>query len=491
MRYLLALSYLVLFGTIGIFTTVLLYLGLTKLLWIFGLFRMEDRIHTVLRDIPATACSEDFPDREARRLTAGPLAIDSRFSSIEQIPVNQLASPFFSAAVLDVDGNVVSRSDYFDPAKCPVDPARLQVLARKTQDQMSPSHSEDDYDPRTTRLLWSDPTGGEVLLAPLVRHKALVGFVQMRATQSPERLMVQRFLSFAALGLTLAGLATIWLSIIVARRWAHPLEVLADAAHKVAGGDMTARTGLQPAASELREVARTFDSMVEQLEGQFAVQQRFVADASHELKTPLAALEGQLHILSLLEERPPEPRRAQALANMNRDLERMDRLVRDLLTLSKAERVAPQFRPISALELAHEAASSTLASERIFVSGPEVQFLGEMEALEGALRNLMDNALRHSSGRVEVRVAVDAGFLRLAVIDTGTGIAASHLPHLGERFYRVDAGRARTDGGSGLGLSIVRAVAEKHGGELQITSQFGSGTQASILLPLRLLLPKQ
>lgn len=221
------------------------------------------------------------------------------------------------------------------------------------------------------------------------------------------------------------------------------------------------------------------------------VRRDFVANASHELKTPLTILRGYSETL-LEDHLPPELRRRFA-ERVLQGVERLQRLVDNLLDLSRLESGAWLLRP-RWLELP---AAAREAWE--IVGGPARALAFTVACEEGAhrvwadpdalgriLTNLLTNALRHTAdgGRVEVGSrAAPGGAVEIWVRDTGTGIPAVHLPRIFERFYRVDAGRARSEGGSGLGLAIVRHLVEAHGGEIAADSVLGEGTTIRVRLP--------
>jgi signal transduction histidine kinase len=470
-----------LFGAVGIFSAVLLYVSLSHLLSMMATFRMEDRAHAIIQDYAAEAP----PRRGFRGGPPPPISLPDQMSTLEQVPIESFMSPFLSAALLDGNGKLVKSSsnfsDYLD-----VDPAALARLREKVD-----GPNLEGGGPMGNRLHWEDSTGKDNLVVPLCREGRVVGFVLLRSWRGPEHRMLERFAWSLGIGLFLTLSATVLLSHAVARRWSRPLEALAETAHKVSQGDLSARTGILSNSTELHEVSQTFDSMLAGLEQHVQAQRRFVADASHELKTPVAALEGQLHILQILDEQlEPEIRRARALEAMQHELVRMDRLIQDLLTLSRAEHMPIARTQFSLGGLLSEAVAASLAAapgRSILYDPPESRRLvGEEDALRGAVRNLLDNALRHTPPEkaVSLKVSMSAEGVEIVVEDQGCGIEAQHLPHLGERFYRCDPGRARIDGGSGLGLSIVKAVLHKHGGHLVISSQPGVGTRAVAWLPV-------
>lgn len=322
-----------------------------------------------------------------------------------------------------------------------------------------------------------------VVLAPLGPERAL----QAASPWGPaEELMseLRRLLGWMGLlALALGGAA----SFLLARWITLPLERVAGTARRVAGGDLGARTGLSPGRSEIRAVASAFDEMVERLQHTILAQKRFLADASHELKTPLTTLAG---MTELLPDATPEER-ARALPVMEREVERMSRLVDDLLTLSRAEgeRPEPRREILDLGEVVRETVEAARLRERdrdlaCAVSGPG-PVRGDAEALARAIRNVLDNALQYSppGTPVEVRAEPREGGVEVSVRDRGPGIPEADLPRVFERFYRADRSRARRTGGSGLGLAIVRAIAEEHGGRALLRNREGGGAEVILWFP--------
>ena len=217
----------------------------------------------------------------------------------------------------------------------------------------------------------------------------------------------------------------------------------------------------------------------------------FVANASHELKTPVAALRALAE--TLLTALPDDPEAGRGFAvRIGREAERLDALVRDLLDLSRVERGTLDVEPVDLVGLAKEVVGSYAdrAEERRIKLRtelrPNVAMRGDRAQLGLLLSNLIDNALRYTSSKGTVRVRLDGSESRavLQVADTGEGIPANELPRIFERFYRVDKARARQTGGTGLGLAIVRHVAESHGGMVTVDSELRRGTTFTVTLPI-------
>ena len=217
----------------------------------------------------------------------------------------------------------------------------------------------------------------------------------------------------------------------------------------------------------------------------------FLASVSHELRTPITVFRGYLEALQ--EVAADSPHWHKPVADMDQQAHRMQALVDDLLTLSRLELAdRPQAEePVPVPEVLGEivAEARALSGERKhdlrLFADPGVWLLGEETELHSAFSNLIFNAVRHTPprSRVEVHWHGDAAGASLTVRDRGPGIAAYHLPRLTERFYRVDAGRSRRSGGSGLGLSIVKQVLERYESELRIASEVGEGTSFSCEFP--------
>jgi signal transduction histidine kinase len=231
--------------------------------------------------------------------------------------------------------------------------------------------------------------------------------------------------------------------------------------------------------------------MLDRLTEAFERQREFIADASHELRTPLTVIRGQLEVLAA-QPHPSEEevRRVERLAQA--EIGRISRLVDDLLLLAQAER--RDFLRIEPIELSPFVAELwdglSLTADRRFELGPvpEGTLGADPDRLAQALRNLARNAIEHTedrTGLVRLEVAqLSGGRVRFTVVDDGPGIPASERERVFERFHRVDAGRSRKTGGAGLGLAIVRAVAEAHGGEVHARDrEDAGGTRIELVMP--------
>lgn len=230
--------------------------------------------------------------------------------------------------------------------------------------------------------------------------------------------------------------------------------------------------------------------MLARLEAAFERQRRFTADASHELRTPLSIIQANTSLA--LEHSWPEARYREFLAAIDAAAGRQSRIVEELLFLARADagRLARDVGPVCLVEALEEAAAAVSRPERprirLEAIPPTLMVPGSGSELTRLFTNLLENAVRHTplDGTVTVSASVDTASVTVTVMDTGEGIAPEHLPHLGERFYRVDAARSGSTGGTGLGLAICRSIIEAHGGRMTIESQVGVGTTVRLQLLL-------
>ncbi len=260
---------------------------------------------------------------------------------------------------------------------------------------------------------------------------------------------------------------------------------------------VTAESG----GDELDRLARTYNGMVVHIQMQIeeiartnAARRELIASVSHDLRTPLASLRGYLETLVMKENLPAQDRRAY-LEIAFRQSETLNRLIEELFELAKLEEVEARIakEPLQLSELVQDvlqkfrlvAQQKKIALEGEFMpAAPLVQ--GDVATLERMLDNLLENAIRHTDtgGRIIVSVAMQAGQVRLEVADTGSGIPAEDLPHIFERFYRVDRARNAGASGSGLGLAIAKRIVELHGGTISVRSELGIGTCLIVDLPI-------
>jgi two-component system OmpR family sensor kinase len=294
--------------------------------------------------------------------------------------------------------------------------------------------------------------------------------------------------------LLLLGAIALLVSALVGGLVAHTglrslTTISAQAAAIAAQRDFRRRLNLGERQDEVGQLARTVDSLLDTVEDTLRTHREFVADTSHELRNPLLAIRTNIELMDRLTDRAA---RAECRQEARQQVERMSRLVSDLLVLAQVE--AGQLverRPVALRPVVERAARKAEARARGQQIGLEiaadVELLGDEDRLAQVLDNLVANALRHTpaGAAVTLRLETQEGWACLIVADTGEGIPAEHLPHDFERFDRADKARPRPGGGTGLGLAIVRHLAEAHGGHVTAESAPGQGSRFTVWLPLR------
>ena len=282
-----------------------------------------------------------------------------------------------------------------------------------------------------------------------------------------------------------------WGSDQLAREALAPVETLSQTAETISGQTLSTRLTLSAPYSEFQRLAQTFNGMLDRLQYVFDAQRRFVADAAHELKTPLTAMKGNLEV-TLQQGRSAEEYRETILSNLA-EVDRLTAMTKSLLTLAQfaGDRPPLKLELLNLSPLVEEVVGelSVLAQEEGIhlhaICPSSALLLGDASQLKQALINLLDNALRHTpqGGTITARIHVHDTSLELSVEDTGPGIAPEHLPHLFDRFYRIEEARDRQSGGTGLGLAIVKEIVAAHGGQIQVHSQPESGTIFMMTFP--------
>jgi heavy metal sensor kinase len=327
----------------------------------------------------------------------------------------------------------------------------------------------------------------------LVADGKLFGIVQVGSSLSqvntPLHEVGVELLLIVPVILLLSAGVSYWLA---ARAFA-PIDRLIQTARRMKAGDLHQRVPVPRAHDEIRRLALTLNEMIDHLEQTFLRQRRFVADASHELRTPVTAIRSKTD-MALLQIFPPEDYLS-IFRSIHAEAERLGHLISDLLALARADEGQVHLeREVLRFDLLVEAVVATVeplaveqgitlemqTTEPVVVQGDEARLMQ-------VVLNLLENAIHYTNrgGQVFVTIQAKNAQASLMVRDTGIGIAADHLPYIFDRFYRVDSARTHTQAGhSGLGLSIVDWIVKAHDGSIAVESQLGQGSTFTVQLPL-------
>ncbi|MGM9999278.1 MAG: sensor histidine kinase [Candidatus Bruticola sp.] len=342
-------------------------------------------------------------------------------------------------------------------------------------------------------LVYVDSPNYQIMLCPIIESERLSGYVEAAVPWNYADKTIKLINRIFTVGTLLLAVFISFAGILVGRVLSTPIQKVLAVVNKLNVGDLTARVNLGDGRNEIYIVANALDRMLDTMQGVFLEQQRFIGDASHELKTPLTSLMGAVHVLKLeFEKAEVSDKVRSTMLTVDKELSRMEHLVMDLLILSRNQELSYRTiaDPVSINEVvacAVDASLSEALEHPVKVeTGRDIWILGDSSALSRAVRNIIDNALRHTPKDKQVKVSTKVGAkeVEILITDEGCGIAPEHLANLGKRFYRVDTGRDRICGGTGLGIPITEAIVKRHKGSVTFTSELGKGTQVSIKLPL-------
>lgn len=289
-----------------------------------------------------------------------------------------------------------------------------------------------------------------------------------------------RLLTFGVPGIVLLAAATVWL---VVGRALRPVEQIRHAVTAITAADLAQRVPEPGTQDEIGQLAHTMNDMLARLEDAAYRQRRFVADASHELRSPLTAIRTSLEVGLAHPDRAPWPTIAERAV---RQSIRLEELIQQLLLLARSDdrQLAATRHPVDLHALLEEIRATTVTDVTFNLSAPtDATLPGNPELLSRMFRNIIDNALRYARDRVDVTIDAAPDRVHVEIIDNGPGIPADQRERVFDRFVRLDPSRERTSGSTGLGLAIAKEIATAHHGTITITDTPGGGTRVTVTLP--------
>ncbi|MFN8458724.1 MAG: ATP-binding protein [Anaerolineae bacterium] len=326
------------------------------------------------------------------------------------------------------------------------------------------------------------------------------GIVQIAESYAYIQEVEQQLLLLMAIAIPFMLLAAGGGGWFLAGRALNPIDHITQAARQISADDLHQRLNLKLPPDEVGRLAVTFDQMLARLEDSFERQKRFIADASHELRTPLTILKGDVEVTLNRPRQAAEYR--ETLEMVNQTADRMSALVEELFLLARADnhQYPLQLEEFNLSELLADQVDSLMsrAADKnlsLTLDAPDtLSLVADPAKLSRLFLNLIDNAIKYSNpdDSIAVTAMVQNDQAYITIADTGPGIPTEHLPHLFERFYRVDKARSRhgaidvnSSSGAGLGLSIADWLVKAHGGRIEVTSQVNQGTTFTVWLPLQ------
>lgn len=316
------------------------------------------------------------------------------------------------------------------------------------------------------------------------------GFVQIAMNLGDDERLLAIYRQRMILTLVVALLATAAAGYLIARAGMRPIERIGETAARIGSSTLHERIAGAGLPAELYALARAFNTMLDRLEQSFTRVSRFSDDVAHELRTPINNLRGEIEV-ALNRDRPPEAYR-QVLGSALEECGRIARIIQSLLFLARGDDARGALRreeidvgrELSAVHAFYEAAAEDRGVTLTVAAEPQLQARLDRTLFQQAVGNLLSNAIAHTpeGGDVRLEGRRQDDTLHVVVSDTGCGVAAEHLPHVFERFYRVDASRTGSEH-VGLGLAVVRSIVERHGGRADMQSAPGQGARVELVFP--------
>ena len=405
--------------------------------------------------------------------------------NLDSLAVNDFSSPGVYVQVIDDRGRVLAASSNLRGGQLPVE---LEVIQQGLAGRST-----------TTNMSVGGGDRVRVATTPVIVQGKVVGLVQVGQSLHTLDDITQQVRLLLAAGLILAVSLAGLMGWLVASSALRPVGAMATAARGILSAqDLSRRIPVGDPRDELGMVAGAFNAMLSRLQASFQSQQQFVADSSHELRTPLTVIRGNA---DLLQRTGSVPGQAESLDAIQRETERMAAMIDDLLLLAQLDAPPAAERQLVDLDAILADIYRTLqpvAAGHVLCLGTvePLQVLGHADQLRRMALNLAENALKYTPAGGKVILSCQASappphpgarpgdHAALSVSDDGPGIPPEHLPHIFERFYRVDRARSRAAGGTGLGLAIVKGIAESHDGWVTVDSRPGAGTVFTVWLPL-------
>ncbi|GAC1445899.1 MAG: HAMP domain-containing sensor histidine kinase [Chloroflexota bacterium] len=494
---------------------VLWYLSILALLLLgLGVFQSL----TLASYLRTSAASELRATAHAQFAVFGPCFIDSRAALRASAPslTQLLGSSEVAVKILTPDGQVLAEHGLGPPGatrplSLPVGIIRQLIGSARSAPKAEPEGAGSDVciHPGRTPLQPEYPTsqmGGEIetnglllIAVPLLDSSgSVLGYAVLGRSLEFSRSTLARVRVVFILGAVLALVVAALVALPIINRALRPLRAIANTAESIAAGDLGRRADLSHSPDEIGRLAHAFNTMIDRLQTALAASTaseermgRFLADASHELRTPITVLRGTSEVLLRQREIDPEDLRLSLMA-IHEETERLSRLINDLLTLSRLDAGQPldpiPFRLRSFLERFMDRYGRLWPDRTLLVDVTaldDIDVSVDPDSLTRVLTNLLENAARYSApgGPIHIAVDSDAQYVTLQIQDMGPGIDPQEAEALFERFVRSGTGRSRRSGGTGLGLAIVRALVEGNGGRVHMETGPHRGTTVHVTLP--------
>ena len=323
------------------------------------------------------------------------------------------------------------------------------------------------------------------------KYGYLNGYLQVVRDVTIEYSVLNKLLTILSISSIIGGLVALIVGFFITKKSMKPVKKMSETARQISGSDLSQRLEVEDSDDELTELAQTFNSMLERLQKAFKRQEQFVSDASHELRTPISIIKGYINILDRWGKEDIEIRE-EAIDSIKTEIKSMNDLIESLLFLARGD--------LADIELSYESfylnniieeviEENKIIDESlnyIFSKQEKVKVYADKLLIKQLLRIFIENSRKYtpSDGEITIDFNEIEDKIKILIKDTGKGIPEKDIPHIFNRFYKVDKSRSDEKGSSGLGLSIAMKIIELHKGDIEVESKLGEGTEIILTLPI-------
>jgi len=323
------------------------------------------------------------------------------------------------------------------------------------------------------------------------KYGYLNGYLQVVKDVTIEYSVLNRLLIFLSISSVVGGLVALLVGFFITKKSMKPVKEMSKTARKISGSDLSQRLDVTDTNDELTELAETFNSMLDRLEKAFKKQEQFVSDASHELRTPISIIKGYINILDRWGKEDKEIKE-EAVESIKSEIQSMNDLIESLLFLARGDlaEIEPSYERFYFNNVVEEIIKENKILDKDinykYIEKDRVEIYADKLLIKQLLRIFIENSRKYTGdgGNIVIESEEIENNIKITIKDDGKGIPKKDIPHIFDRFYKIDKSRSDEKGSSGLGLSIAMKIVELHNGDIDVESEVGEGTKITIFIPL-------
>jgi len=323
------------------------------------------------------------------------------------------------------------------------------------------------------------------------KYGYLNGYLQVVKDVTIEYSVLNRLLIFLSISSIGGGLVALLVGFFITKKSMKPVKEMSKTARKISGSDLSKRLEVTNTNDELAELAETFNSMLDRLEKAFKKQEQFVSDASHELRTPISIIKGYINILDRWGKEDKEIKE-EAVESIKSEIQSMNDLIESLLFLARGDlaEIEPSYERFYFNNVVEEIIKENKILDKDinykYIEKDRVEIYADKLLIKQLLRIFIENSRKYTGdgGNIVIESEEIENNIKITIKDDGKGISKKDIPHIFDRFYKIDKSRSDEKGSSGLGLSIAMKIVELHNGDIDVESEVGEGTKITIFIPL-------